>query len=174
MGASLYLDIANLDTVPRTILRNTCPLEILYDLDSSLEGNKTVSPILLSHDSAVAVKNGEETAAGGAPLMTITRESRIVDNEEYYSDVIVCGSANYANGDWLRSKSYANSDIIYNAIRITGRERVLADIEYKVLDKSELVITTADANAWTVVLTEALPVVISVCGAVVYIRRKNL
>ena len=106
--------------------------------------------------------------------MTISRETRIVENEEYYSYVIACGSSNYVDGAWLLSNSYANSDVIYNAMRITGRERVLADIEYKVLDDTELIITTAAANNWTVVLTVTLPVILAIAGAVVWVRRKNL
>ncbi len=174
LGASLYTDITDLDTAPKTVLRNAAPIEILFENNSALDGTRLVSPVLLSHESAVAVKDGEEKKLGEAPLMTISRETRIVENEEYYSYVIACGSANYADGAWLLSNSYANSDIIYNAMRITGRERVLADIEYKVLDDTELVITTAQANSWTVVLTVTLPVILAIAGAVIWIRRKNL
>ena len=105
--------------------------------------------------------------------MTVTRESRIVDNEYYYSYVLACGSAEYTKGDWLLANSYANSDIIYNAMRITGRERVLADIEYKVLDDTSINITTSQANGWTVALTVAAPAILAICGIVVWVRRKN-
>ncbi|MBE6588518.1 MAG: hypothetical protein E7647_08940 [Ruminococcaceae bacterium] len=174
LGASLYTDISDLDTVPKTVVRNASPIEILYETNSALDGTRVVSPVLLSHDSAVAVSDGEEKKLGSVPLMTVSRETRIVENEEYYSYVIACGSANYADGAWLLSNSYANSDIIYNAMRITGRERVLADIEYKVLDDTELIITTAAANNWTVALTVTLPVILTVIGLAVWVRRKNL
>ena len=174
LGASLYLDITELDNPPRTAMRNVSPIEILFEDNSELDGTRVVSPVLLSHDSAVAVKDGKETAAGSVPLMTVSREERVVENERYYSYVLACGSDDFAGGSWLRSNSYANSDIIYNAIQITGRERVLADIEYKVLDKTELIITTAEANGWTVALTVTLPVILAACGIVVWVRRKNL
>ncbi len=174
LGASLYLDISNLDTMPRTVVRNTMPLNILWETDGALDGTKEVSPVLLSSESALSVKDGEETALGAAPIMTVTRETRVVDNDYYYSYVLACGSAEYTDPSWLHSNSYANSDIIYNAMRITGRERVLADIEYKVIDDTSMSITTAEANAWTVALCVTLPVLISVCGIVVWVRRKNL
>ncbi|MBQ3528468.1 MAG: Gldg family protein [Clostridia bacterium] len=173
LGASLYLDIANLDTPPRTVVRNAMPLNILWDEDDDLEGTKEISPVLLSHDSAVKVVDGKEEKLGSAPLMTVTRETRIEDNEYYYSYVLACGSSDYTKGDWLNSNSYANSDIIYNAMRITGRERVLADIEYKVLDDTSLDITTAQANGWTVALTVTAPLLLAICGVVVWVRRKN-
>ena len=174
LGASLYLDISKLDTMPDTVVRNAMPIKMLWENDDALEGGRQVSPVLLSHDSAVAVKDGKEGKPGAVPLMTVSRESRIVDNEYYYSYVLACGSASYTDPSWLLSNSYANSDIIYNAMRITGSERVLADIEYKVLDDTTMVITTAQANGWTVALTVTLPALLAVCGTVVFVRRKNL
>ena len=174
LGASLYLDISNLDTMPRTVVRNAMPINVLWETDGALDGTKEVSPVLLSNESALSVKDGEESALGTAPIMTVTRETRIVNNDYYYSYVIACGSAEYTDPSWLHSNSYANSDIIYNAMRITGRERVLADIEYKVIDDTSMTITTAEANAWTVGLCTVLPVIISICGIVVWVRRKNL
>lgn len=173
LGASLYLDISNLDTLPRTVVRNAMPIKMLWTEDDDLEGTKEISPVLLTHDSAVKVTDGKEDKLGREPLMTVTRESRIVDNEYYYSYVLACGSAEYTKGDWLLSNSYANSDIIYNAMRITGRERVLADIEYKVLDDTSINITTSQANGWTVALTVAAPAILAICGIVVWVRRKN-
>lgn len=174
LGASLYLDLAKLDTSPRTVVRNASPIKLLFDADNALDGTRVASPVLLTHDSAVAVKDGVETPAGGEALMTVTREERIVENERYYSYVMACGSAEYTKAEWLRSKSFANSDIIFNAMQITGRERIVSDIKYKVLDDTELIVTTADANGWTVALTVVLPVIIAACGIVVYVRRKNL
>lgn len=173
LGGSIYLDIASLDTMPKTILKDAMPLNILWEENSMLNGTIWVSPILLSHDSAKLVENGETKELGSVPLMTVSRDMTIVDNEEYYSYVIACGSADYLNSSYLTSNAYANADIIYSAIKITGRERVLASIEYKVLDDTKLDITTAEANRWTVILTVTLPVVIAAGGTVVWIRRKN-
>ncbi len=173
LGASLYLDIAALDTMPKTILKNAMPLNILWEENSMLNGTIEVSPVLLSSDSARALTNGEEKELGSAPLMTISRDLTIENSEEYYSYVLACGSAEYVNSNYLTSNTYANADILYNTIKLTGRERILADIEYKVLDDTALDITTAQANRWTVILTVTLPVIIAAAGVVVWIRRKN-
>ena len=173
LGASLYLDIADLESMPKTILRNAMPINVLFDENSELNGTIEVSPILLSQNSAKSLSDGVEKELGSVPLMTISRDTTIYENEYYYSYVLACGSADYVNSGYLTSNTYANADILYNAIKLTGRERILADIEYKVLDDTALDITTAQANKWTVALTVTLPVIIAVCGVVVWIRRKN-
>ncbi len=173
LGASLYLDISSLDTMPKTILKNAMPINILWDVNSELNGTVEVSPVLLSYGSAKALSDGVEEDIGSVPLMTVSRDTTISDNEYYYSYVLVCGSADYVNSGYLTSNTYANADILYNTIKLTGRERILADIDYKVLDDTSLDITTAQANKWTVALTVTLPVIIAVAGVAVWIRRKN-
>lgn len=173
LGASLYLDLFELDEMPKTILRNAMPLEILWEKDPSLEGSKVVSPVLFSHDTAQKIQNGDAVSSGIQPLMTISRESRVENNEYYYSYVLVSGSADYTDPAYLLSNTYANSDILYNTMRLTGRDRILADIEMKVLDDTSMDITTAQANRWTVALTVTLPVLIGIVGLAVHIRRRN-
>lgn len=173
LGASLYLDLYELDAMPKTILRGAMPLNILWEDDPSLEGTKVVSPVLFSYDSAQTIQNGEVLSSGAQPLMTISRESRIENNEYYYSYVLVCGSADYTDPAYLLSNTYANSDILYNTMRLTGRDQILADIEMKVLDDTSMDITTAQANRWTVALTVTLPVLIGAVGLAVHIRRRN-
>ena len=77
------------------------------------------------------------------------------------------------NSDNLISDAYSNSDIIYSAIRSLGKEKILSDIPYKEFDDTDVTVTTAHANAWTVAMTVAIPAVIAVCGIVVYSRRKH-
>ncbi len=173
LGASLYLDLLELDQMPKTILRNAMPLNILWEEDPALEGTKVVSPVLWSHDSAQMIQNGETVSTGAQPLMTISREGRIENNEYYYSYVLVSGSADYTDPAYLLSSAYGNRDILYNTMRLTGRDRIIADIEMKVLDDTSMDITTAQANRWTVALTVTMPVLIGAAGLVVHIRRRN-
>ena len=173
LGASMYLDFDNLSAPPKTILPNAMPLRLLYDADDQLDGTKEVSAALSAYDTAEAVYDGETVAKGAFPLLTISRESRIQGNEYYYSYVLVSGSADILRPGYLNSGTYANSDILYNTMRLPGRDRILADIDFKVLDDTSMDITTRQANNWTVALTAALPVVIAVIGIAVHIRRRN-
>lgn len=170
LGASLYLD---LDKNSKTILKNSMPLTILYDEDSRYEGTKEVSAVLSSYDSSVLYKDGQVVGEGSYPIMTISRELTVVDNDYYYSYVFVSGSAEAVASAYLHTNTYANKDIIYNTIKLTGKERVLCDLETKQFENTALDITTAEANRWTVVLTVVLPAVIAIAGYVVWVRRKN-
>lgn len=174
MGASLYMDISNMQNSPKTVMGNAMPLNILWDEDDRLEGTKETSPVLTTFDSAVPVDKKGEGKALKAPLMTVTRRTRIISNEYFYSYVLVSGSADFASDVYLNSSSFANRDIIFNTMKVTGTKKVLAQIDFKVLDDTQMPVSTADANRWTVALTVTLPVIFALCGIIVHIRRKSL
>ena len=174
LGSSIYKDLTgNLATPPKTISRYTMPIEILWESGGSLSGAREVSPILTSFESSVLMKDGERVGEGKYNLMTVSRESRIIDNETYYSYVVVSGSSSFTAPSYLISNAYANSDILSSVMRSSGRDRTLADITYKVFDDTTLTLTTAQATNWTVALVTVLPVFVAVCGLVVFIRRKH-
>lgn len=173
LGASLYLDLTALDTMPKTIMRDCMPLTLLYEGNSEYEGSKDVSAILTAHDTARKVCGDSNTSANGDCLMAVSRESRIINNDYYYSYVLVSGCSDFLANKYIKSDAYANSDIIYSTMRITGRDRVLADIDIKVLDNTTMTITTAQANAWMVCLVTIIPAIAAVCGIVVLVRRRN-
>ena len=174
LGASLYKDItSNLITPPKTISRYTTPIEILWENGGDLSGSREVSPILQSYDTAVAVKDGSESGTGVYNLMTVSREMRLMNNDYYSSYVVAIGSSDFASANYLFSNAYANSDILSAVMRATGRDKILADIPFKVFDNTELTITTAQANNWTVGLVTVLPVTAAVVGLAVWVRRKH-
>lgn len=174
LGSSIYADLTdNLSTLPKTISRYTMPIEILWEAGGSLSGSRVVSPVLSSYDTAVAIKDGIEVGKGSYPLMTISQEARIIDNEYYCSYVIVSGSSNFANSNYLYSNAYANTDILSAAMTATGRDKILADIDWKVFDDTDLDITTAQANNWSIALVTVLPLITAVIGLVIHIRRKH-
>ena len=58
-------------------------------------------------------------------------------------------------------------------MKAVGRERVLAVLELKPFDKSDITVTTAEANRWTIGMTTVIPAIFAVCGLVVMTRRKH-
>jgi len=173
LGASLYADIASLETMPKTVCRYAMPINTLWTEKESLTGKRQVYSVLRTYDSAESIEDGESLGAGQRDIMTLSRDRVIIDNQYYFSYVLACGTSDFASRDNLLSDAYANSDILYSAIRSLGKEKIVTDIPYKAFDKTEVTITTAQANSWTVVLTAALPVVITVVGVCVHIRRKH-
>ena len=174
LGATLYSDfVKNVAAKPKTVSRYTMPIQILKEEGGSLSGTRTVAPVLTSYESSSAVQNGTTIGKGSYNLMTISREMRVVDNEYYFSYVLVSGSADFAASNYIYSNAFANADILSSTMSITGRERTLANIKYKVFDDTDLEITTAQANNWTLALVLVLPAVMAATGLVIYVRRKH-
>ena len=173
LGASIYSDLNALATPPKSIIRKAAPIEILWETGGGLNGSRDVSPVLKSYDTSELVKDGMVYDKGSYNLVTISREQRIVSNEYYYSYVIAAGSPSFAAKDYLDSNAYANDDILSAAMKAVGRERVLAVLELKPFDKSDITVTTAEANRWTIGMTTVIPAIFAVCGLVVMTRRKH-
>ena len=83
-------------------------------------------------------------------------------------------SGSYEFLSYLSNKSYANSDIMLNAMRITTSRTIATNVaEFKLFDSNELIMTADQQNRWTLILILLLPSVVSVIGIVVWIRRRH-
>lgn len=173
LGGSIYRDLNNLATPPKTIIRKSMPIDIIWETGGGLNGSREVSPVLKSNATSELVENGLVKETGSYNLVTLSRESRIVDNEYYYSYVIAFGSPTFANMSYIDSNAYANEDILSASMKAVGRERVLAVLTLKPFDKDNITVTTSQANNWTVAMTLVLPAIIALCGIVVITRRKH-
>ena len=173
MGGSIYSDLNALATPPKTLIRKATPINILWEKKETLGGTRLVSPVLTSYDSSELVVDGVPGKTGTYNVVAVARESRIVDNEYYYSYVVAVGSPTFAGEEYINSGAFANEDIIAATMKATGRERVLAVLKRKPFDNSEITITTAEALNLTAAMTLIIPIIITICGAVVLIRRKH-
>lgn len=180
IGASIYMDMSNnLDTMPRTLSKNSMPVNILWEENTLESGSKQVFSVLSSYDTAELIRDGKTDSTGSRSLMAISRDKIIVNNENsinadyIYSYVFASGSPSFVSNNYLTSNSYGNSDILYAAMRAVGRENLLADLKYKAFDDVELTITTAQSTRWTVVIAVIPPAIIAIAGIVVRIKRKN-
>lgn len=173
MGGSIYADLNVLTTPPKTLIRKAAPINILWEKKETLGGTRIASAVLKSYDSSELMVDGVTTETGSYNVVAVTRESRIVDNEYYYSYVMAVGSSSFAADGYINSGAFANEDIISATMKATGRERVLAVLEYKEFDKGSITITTAEAMRITAAITLIIPIIVAICGAVVVIRRKH-
>ncbi len=180
IGASIYMDMSNnLDTMPRTLSKNSMPVNILWEEDALESGTKQVFSVLSSYDTAELIKDGKTESTGSRSLMAIARDKIIVNNENslnadyIYSYVFASGTPSFVGNDYLTSNSYGNADIIYAAMRAVGRENLLADLKYKAFDNTELNITTAQSTRWMIVFAALPPAIIGIAGVAVRIKRKN-
>lgn len=131
-----------------------------------------VSPIVVTSDTAKAYLGSEEASAPGYPLMTLSKYTRLVGNNDKSGHVVVCGSMGFL--DELDSPAYPNADLMKQTLSGMGGNSILSDIEWKVLDEVEIVQTQDQVNSMMKKLGIIIPVIIIVVGAVVFIKRKYL
>ena len=189
IAASLQKELSKVDAPPKTIVKNVRPITVAngYTAGVTEQGKPTytyeysgnnayreMSTVLLSSGNAVTKNNGEVVDREGSyNLMTITRELNQNNTGVYYSYVMAAGTNRFTSADYLESNTYGNRDLMYYAFRMMGREKVPADIDFKVFAKTEIEdMTSAEAIRTTVLLVTVLPLVITVCGVVVVTRRK--
>lgn len=170
LGASVVSNIRDLEAPPKTIVPMASPIYMTDLLDMS----KDISPILTTYDGATLQEGGEIIEENGKyNLMTLSRYTRVKDNTEFFSYVLACASPYYASDAFLESSSYANEDVIYSALRAMGKEKVPADIDFKVLASEALDITEAEQAQWTWILILTMPIVVTALGVVVFVRRRH-
>ena len=182
MGSSLHSSIRALDSLPKTVVNYARPLSIVWGVDGSTTtdsiATRHASAVLTTYNTAKAYSFDEESTLleQKAPfnLMTITREEQYIDNQPYYSYVMVTSSTDFANDDYLHSGAYANSEILYSAMRFMGKETVPNNIEHKYLEDQSLEITKEAANNWTLAVTIIAPIIAFGIGLYIQVRRKHL
>lgn len=134
--------------------------------------------IFLSPTTSTAVVDtnivDRATATEPFKLMTLSRETRMVDNQnEDYSYVLACGSTDFLSGTLLLSNTYGNNDLMLSALRATGREFIPVGLDLKPFASTDIeTMTTAQANRYTVVLILLPTLVTAAAGIYVLVRRR--
>ena len=111
-------------------------------------------------------------------LMTISRESRTIQDDNYHSQsndsyVLACTSTDFATEKFLQSAVYGNSDLLLSTLRTVGREVVPVGLTLVPFAESSISsITTKQATQYTVVLTIVPAVIMFGLGLYVIVRRK--
>jgi hypothetical protein len=106
-------------------------------------------------------------------IATLSRKTRIENNERLSSHVLIFGSPTIFDADILESPLFDNSKLLLNIFGdISGRSEVSLHIMPKSFRATGFQITTAQSNAITVIFVIVLPVIIIAAGLVVYFRRR--
>ncbi len=192
LGSQLTTTLQQMDSMPKTVSNYTRPLSIIWTPDSTRNQTKNegysqvtntlasryASPVLMSYDTAVAysINEPDKTIDEKSPynLMTITRQSQIIDSIEYSSYVMVTGSTEFASDAYLNNVTYANDEILYSAMRVMGKENIPTNLQHKYFHDDALEITQKAANNWTIVVVAVVPMIVFGIGLFVQIRRKHL
>ena len=189
IAASLQKELRNSAAPPKTVFDTARPIYVsdIYTAAINEEGAATntyeyygnnayreMSTVYFSSGSAVVNKDNETIDdAGNYNLMTITRELNHKNSDTYFGYVMAAGTKNFTAEDYINSNTYGNEDIIYYALRMMGREKVPADIDFKVFATTEIEgMTAAMAVRDAVLLIAVLPLISVVVGIIVTVRRK--
>lgn len=167
VGDELTASIRALSTKPKTIVPNAKPIKIL-----NIASERDVSPVLLSSASSY-VSYSDGTNSGQQPnnLLVVAQKTQYVDNEPKTSLFLVSGSYEYLA--YVPNNAYCNSDIMLNAMRIMTSRKISTDIDFKLFDSTKLVMSMDEQNMWTLICVLLLPFLVSVCGVVVWLRRRH-
>ena len=169
-GASLISSITSMGLPPKAIVKNATPVRMAY----SENGNRVISPVLMTtHNARIFGDDGLAADGGQYNLMTLTRETRYIDNQVQYSYVLAAGTTAFATEEYIGQKAYSNSDILYAAMKQMGKERVPVDLDLKPFDNDALDITATEATGWTVALVTIIPLIAIFICIIVLIRRRH-
>lgn len=189
LASSVHKEISSLPTPPKTIVKNASPIYVseLFTAGRTDEGVATnsyvysgnnayreLSAVLVSSPDASVVSKGETLdGAGNYNLMTLTCDTNTRDNDLYHSYVLAAATTRFTTADYLESNTYANEDIIYYALRVMGREKIPANIEFKEFSNTKIEdMTAAQAIRDTALLVTVMPLSFAICGIVITTRRK--
>lgn len=170
LGSSVTKDIKSLDSQPITIVPGARPLYQPYND----KNERNTSSVLTTTPSAECVTEDGSITTGQVDLMLLSRETTVTNDGNLYSYVLACGSASFCNDEYLSKNAYGNRDIIYSLLNIFNKDQAAVSIDYKEFDASTLTISTAQARTWLIITAVVIPVMIFICGTVVWIRRKRL
>lgn len=134
---------------------------------------RTVSPLIVSHESAEAWSGGRAVArASEEPfvLMAIS-EQECVNGER--ACLVAAASVNFASDNHMKSAVIGNSRTVMGIFKYMGRENAPANLTFQYFAGTEIEsLTTRTANTVTVALAIIPTVICAAAGAVVLIRRR--
>lgn len=175
-GGSLHNDVTG-----RTVMYNAAPIDILFTDKETDEDtgayvykydNIYVDPVLsTSSDSVTELADGTKKY-GPFTTMALSSKFDYVNNEKIYSHMLVCSSDSFSA--FMGSNSYGNEKLLYNTMKLMGKEKTPSDIEHKLFDNYAL--ETIDQNAvnmWSWILICIIPLIICAAGIVVWAGRRH-
>lgn len=176
----MYGKALNDGVTGRTVVSNAAPIDILFtDKTVSDDGAFVysydtiyVDPVLATTADAAASQPDETEVYGPFYTMVISSKYDYVDNEKKYSHLLVASTDSFAN--YIGSNSFGNENILYNAMKIMGQEKVPVDISYKLFDNTQLEKIDQDAvTKWSWFFIATIPLCIAAAGLVVFLERRH-
>ena len=134
---------------------------------------RTVTPLIVSHESAEAWAGGKAVArASGDPFVLMAISEQECEGGER-ACLVASASVNFASDDHMKSAVIGNSRTVMGIFKYMGRESAPDSLTFQYFAGTEIEsLTTKTANTVTVALALIPTVICVAAGAVVLIRRK--
>lgn len=150
-SSSVYEDITNLSSPPKTIFEQVAPLRVLWqDGTSSVNSaGRVVSTLFTTTATAQALDDTYSTVKTGTfPLMTMTSETRLIDDVYFTATVFVCGTDLYHSAAYMADNVYANREILQSILRGAARTTVsiAKELEFKYYDTPDFTTSYDEAE----------------------------
>ncbi len=181
VGSSITSSLTEMSNPPKPVITNCRPITLLYDdtigkYFSNNGATRYASSVLVTSSSAKAspLDEGGRSGKGIMNVLTVTVQDRMKDNVRQQSFVLAGGTNAFADSQYINGSSYANKDILYNAMKVFSKKQVPVGVTAKVFSDDTLTITAEEANRWTAICTVLLPAIAAGVGIFVYARRRYL
>ncbi len=136
-------------------------------------GNLSVSPVVVTSKNAkISEGEGMVKPWPEKPLITLSEYTKLIGGTDKTANVFVCGTTGFLIG--IDEPSFANTDLLKTTLVSMGNRGIVTDIEFKVLDESDLSLTTAQQEGFMKKLGITVPVIIAIIGIAVFVKRKYL
>ena len=131
LGYSLYSDIIDLASPPKTVVKNSGYVSGVWDNDElyySSGLSAMYSPVLLSSEKAGGYDREGRISdlSGNYHLAAVTAKVKNVEVSKYYSYMFYGASTELTSSEYLENGTYANYDIMFSAVRTMSRTDVYA------------------------------------------------
>ena len=193
VGQSLTNSMTSLDSLPSVVFDTARTLSISSAFSNATgiyENNATKytgASFLTPTSSEARYSDGSVVSFGDpilsgeavskpAPMLTLSYETwHNSDNENIPTYVLCCGTTEFASEKVLTDTSYGNSDVLFYATRLMGKENQPWEIDFIVCNSEGLDSITPNATVmWNIFICGVFPVIVVVCGTVVFYKRRHL
>lgn len=170
---AIHRQISENKTSPKPVFLGATPLIIQY----TEKNYKTVAAPFFTSDSADVYLKNTKVQTGQFPLAVLSTYSKIVNNVENYSRVMVFGTEYFTNSYFVNGQgtsSYGNSDIIYSTFKLMGNENSPISIPIKPFNDTGLTVNQTDFSNYVLLLSLIVPALMLLIGTFVWYRRRRL
>ncbi len=140
----------------------------------SPDGKRSMTPLFLARNTAVAWADGRPVARAGEEDFTLMSlgEEKLNNGETAY--LLASASVDFASGEAMQSAVLGNSRMMTELIKYMGKENAPTGIVAKPFAQTEIhSLTSRNATVITVILAAVPAVAVSLVGGILLIRRKN-